>query len=132
MYFYWLNSFLSAQNKFSPIVLFNDDAFIRASYHEAELYYPLKRDIIVSIYTGLEIIKGNKNTDTTTVLNGNDGVSGLPRNQRGEALGIGLDLALSSQTTLFFRHRWFSFDDKNFVEERFNGHESTLELKIFF
>jgi hypothetical protein len=123
-YFYFLNTFTSGQNKFSLIPKFNDDAYIRASYHEAEFYYQLNRDLIASLYLGYEMVKGNKSTDLNA--------KGKARDQKNEALGIGLDWAISSQTTLFFRQRWFSFEDKNFTGEKFNGNEATIELKIFF
>ncbi|HXA01951.1 MAG TPA: hypothetical protein VNW99_08185, partial [Cytophagaceae bacterium] len=110
--------------KLSLIPIFNDGAYIRAQYHEAEFYYQLHRDFILSMYLGYEIVKGNKFTDLNA--------AGKARDQKNEALGIGFDWSLSSATSLFFRQRWFSFEDKNFAGEKFNGHEATVELKIFF
>ena len=124
-FFFYLGSFNSVQNEFSPITKFNDDAYVRGQFHEAEFYYQLTKDFIFSLYTGYENIKGNQNTDLSPT-------SGKPRDQVGQALGVGCDVALSNQTTLFFRQRWFSYEDKNLDNEKFNGHEATIELKIFF
>ncbi|MFL5728843.1 MAG: hypothetical protein ACJ75J_05075 [Cytophagaceae bacterium] len=123
-YVYSLNTFVSGQNKLSPIPLFTNAAYIRGRYHELECYYQLHRDFILSLYLGYEVVKGNSHTDLNA--------SGQARDQKNEALGIGFDWALSQQTALFFRQRWFSFEDKNFVGEKFNGNEATIELKIFF
>ncbi|MBX9851075.1 MAG: hypothetical protein K2X86_04870, partial [Cytophagaceae bacterium] len=124
-FFYYLSSYNSVQNGFSLITKFNDDAYVRGQFHEAEFYYQLTRDFIFSFYTGLERIQGNQNTELSPT-------SGKPRDQVGQALGVGCDIALSNQTTLFFRQRWFSYEDKNLDNEKFNGHEATIELKIFF
>jgi hypothetical protein len=123
-YFFYLGSFNSVQNKFNAVTVFDDAAYIRMQTHEAEFYYQLTQDFILAFYTGLERIICNEFTDL--------GPTGLPRNQTGQALGVGFDFAISNQTTLFFRQRWFSFEDKNFPGEKFNGTEGTVELKIFF
>jgi hypothetical protein len=33
---------------------------------------------------------------------------------------------------LYLRHRYFSFEDRNFQLDNNNGHETTLELKVTF
>ncbi len=131
-YLFSLNSFLSAQNKFSLLPVFNNDAYITARYHETEAYYELSRWLVMSVYGGLEYIKGNKYTDTTTAANGVGGVTGKARNQIGRGFGIGADIALTNHSYLFIRQRWFSFDDKYFLNENFQGQETTVELKIYF
>jgi hypothetical protein len=132
LYFYNLNTLMTVQNKFSPIPVMNDNAYIRAQYHEGEVYYQVLRELVLSLYGGLEYVKGNRFTDTTTALTGVNGISGLTRDQLGQAFGIGADVMLSNQTTLYFRHRWFKFADRNFAGENFLGQEATIELKIFF
>ncbi len=131
-YIYNLNSFASAQSSFSPVPVFSDKAYIRTQYHEAEAYYQLSRSFLMSVYTGLELVKGNDKTDLSTVANGVDGVAGLSRNQIGKSVGLGLDILISNSTNIYFRQRWFSFDDSSFNKEQFKGQESTIELKIFF
>jgi hypothetical protein len=107
-------------------------AYITTRYHELEMYYHLRRDLIVSAYGGLEIVKGSKYTDLTTAATGVNGVAGLTRNQIGKGLGIGADFSISSNTSIYIRQRWFSFNDRSFAGEQFRGHEATIELKIFF
>jgi hypothetical protein len=131
-YMYFLNTYMSVQNTLSPVPVLSDNAYIRAQYHELEAYYQISRSFLVSMYGGLEIVKGNSHTDLTTTTTGVNGVAGLARNQIGKALGVGLDVLLSNSANLYFRQRWFSFDDKNFDKEEFQGQESTIELKIFF
>ncbi len=132
VYFYNLNTAMSVQNKFTPFPVFSEKAYINARYHEAEIYYHLSRSLVVSLYGGLEYVKGNKYTDTTTALTGVDGITGKARDQVGKAFGVGVDFSISSSTALYLRQRWFSFDDKYFKDEDFIGNEATIELKIFF
>ena len=80
---------------------------------------------MLTFYGGFESIKGNSDTDI-------DATTKKPRDQTGTALGVGFDLSLSNQTTLYLRQRWFSFEDKNFATEKFSGNEGTIELKIMF
>ncbi|HVD98284.1 MAG TPA: hypothetical protein VNB90_08755 [Cytophagaceae bacterium] len=132
IYFYNLNTVMSVQNKFSPVPVFSNKAYINAHYHEGELYYHLVRNLIISFYGGLEYVKGNKYTDTTTAATGVNGITGKARDQIGKAFGVGLDFTLSSNTALYLRQRWFSFNDKYFKDENFKGNEATIEFKIFF
>jgi hypothetical protein len=124
-YMFYLGTFSSAQNSLSAIPKFNDDAYIRAQFHEVEAYYNITRDIVLSMYGGLELVKGNKYTDISTV-------SGKARDQVGTAIGYGVDYSFSQSTTLYFRHRWFTFEDRSFAAEKFSGSEATIELKMFF
>jgi hypothetical protein len=132
VYFYNLNTIMSVQNKFSAIPVFGDKAYINARYHEGEVYYHLFRPVVISLYGGLEYVKGNKYTDTTTALTGVNGITGKSRDQLGTAFGVGVDFSISSSTSLYLRQRWFSFEDKYFRDENFKGNEATIELKIFF
>ena len=45
---------------------------------------------------------------------------------------LGIDNNLSRKTALYLRHRYFSFEDRNFELDNNNGHETTLELKVTF
>lgn len=124
IYINYLSTYSSAQNEFSAFVKFNNQAYIRAQYHEIDIDYQVHKNFIIAIYGGLELIKGNQYTDLNS--------EGKARDQVGKAIGIGFDCALSAQTALFFRQRWFSFEDKNFINEKFSGNEGTIELKIYF
>jgi hypothetical protein len=132
IYFYNLNTAMSVQSKFSPVPVFSQKAYITARYHEAEVYYHVMRDLVISVYGGLEYVKGNKYTDLTTDSTGVNGIVGKARDQIGKALGVGVDLSISSNTSIYLRQRWFSFNDKYFKDENFIGNEATIELKIFF
>ena len=56
----------------------------------------------------------------------------MPRNQKTRAFGIGIDYKLSEKTSLFFRSRYFSFEDINFILDKSDGLETTLEIKVNF
>jgi hypothetical protein len=122
---FYLGSFNSVQPKFSPITVFNERAYIRQYSHQLEMYYCLTPDFILTFYSGWERIIGNYNTRV-------DVESKRPLNQSNLALGAGFDIMIAKNTGLYFRHRWFSFEDRSFALDNFRGHESTVELKIFF
>ena len=123
LYVNYLGTFSSVQKEFSAFTVFDNSAYIRAAYHEMDVYYQLHKNFILTLYGGLEQIKGNYNTDLS---------GGKPRDQIGKAVGVGFDFSISNSTTLYLRQRWFSFEDKNFATEKFSGNEGTLELKIMF
>jgi opacity protein-like surface antigen len=56
----------------------------------------------------------------------------MPRFQTTLGVGLGVDYSLSKNTALYLRHRYFSFEDRNFVLDNNNGHETTLEIKVTF
>ncbi|MDB5257209.1 MAG: hypothetical protein JWM14_1904 [Chitinophagaceae bacterium] len=124
-YMFYLGTFSSAQSSLSATPKFDDDAYIRTQFHELDVYYNITSDIVLALYGGLEYVKGNQYTDISTV-------TGKPRNQVGTAIGYGFDYSFSRSTTLYFRHRWFTFEDKGFPAEKFSGNEATVELKMFF
>jgi hypothetical protein len=124
-FLFYLGTYNNSQDFFSPIPVVTDRAFVRAIYHELDLYYQVHPQVMLCSYAGLEQIKGNMATDL-------DIVSGLPRDQLGLGLGLGLDIELTKNTGLFLRHQWYDFEDKNFDLDHYRGHETTLELKAFF
>jgi hypothetical protein len=142
-YMFYLGTFSSVQSSFSAVPKFDDDAYIRAQFHELDVYYNITPDLVLALYGGLEFIKGNQYTDISPV-------TGMPRNQVGTAIGYGFDYSITQSTTLYFRHRWFTFEDKSFPAdpnkpvpvnispfpgvgaEKFSGNEATVELKMFF
>ena len=124
-YMFYLGTFSSAQNSLSAVPKFNDDAYIRAQFHELDVYYNITPEFVLALYGGLEYVKGNQYTDISAV-------SGKPRDQIGTALGYGFDFSFSQSTTLYFRHRWFTYEDRSFAREKFSGNEATVELKMFF
>jgi hypothetical protein len=124
-FMFYLGTLSSAQNSLSAVPKFDDSAYIRAQYHELDVYYNITPDLMLAFYGGLEYIKGNQYTDISKV-------TGKPRNQVGTAIGYGFDYSFTQNTTLYFRQRWFTFEDKSFPTEKFSGNEATVELKMFF
>lgn len=122
---FYLGAFHSVQPKFSPITVFNESAYIRQYAHQLEGYYNLFPDFVLTTYMGIERIIGNYAT-------GIDLESKRPLNQSNIGLGIGFDYMIAKNTGLYFRHRWFTFEDSSFKNDNFKGHESTIELKIYF
>ena len=122
---FYLGSYRSVQPKFSPITVFSEDAYIRHYSHQLETYYSLSQEFILTGYLGWERIIGNYATRV-------DVDSKRPLNQSNLALGMGFDFMIAKNTGLYFRHRWFTYEDRSFANDNFKGHETTLELKIFF
>lgn len=126
LYLLYMGSFNTGQRSFSPIPVGTDKAWIRALYNEMDVYFELVPDkVMLAGYGGLERIWGNLETDL-------DVDTGLPRNQTGVGLGLGLDCKLAPNTGLYLRQRWFEFKDPNFEKDHFSGTESTVELKVYF
>jgi hypothetical protein len=125
LYFFYLGTFSSVQSSLSAVPKFDDQAYLRAQFHELDVYYHFSRDFVLALYGGLEYVKGNQYTDISTV-------SGKSRDQVGTAFGYGFDYSFTRMTTLYFRHRWFTFEDKSFEAEKFSGSEATVELKMMF
>jgi hypothetical protein len=124
-YVFYLGMFNSIQPQFSPITVFTEDAYIRYYAHQLESYYAIHPKFILTQYLGWERVIGNYATQL-------DIESGRPLNQEGFALGGGFDYMMSQNTALYFRHRYFRFEDTSFSLAKFAGHESTLELRIYF
>jgi hypothetical protein len=122
---FYLGSYNSVQPKFSPITVFNESAYIRQYSHQLEMYYSLTPEFVITLYSGWERIIANYATRV-------DLESKRPLNQSNLGLGLGFDFMIAKNTGLYFRHRWFTFEDRSFVRDNFRGHESTIELKIFF
>ncbi len=115
----------SAGRKFSPIVVTNEKAYVRQYSSELEVYYELTSTVMLNGYIGYERTIANYLTNI-------DEVSRRPRNQYGTGYGLGVDVELGRNTRLYLRHRWFSFEDKSFSLDHFNGRELVVELKAFF
>jgi hypothetical protein len=122
---FYLGAFHSVQPQFSPITVFNESAYIRQYSHQLEGYYNLFPDFVLTTYAGWERIIGNYSTRL-------DVESKRPLNQSNLGLGFGFDYMIAKNTGLYFRHRWFTFEDSSFKNDNFRGHESTIELKIYF
>jgi len=124
-YVFMLNRYASAQKFWSPITVFNDDAYVRHYSNEVEAYYAIRKKFTLVGYAGYERIIANYDTEL-------DRETFKPRNQEGFGLGLGFDVDLGKNAGLYFRHRWFAFEDRNFSLDQFSGQETLLELKVYF
>jgi hypothetical protein len=125
IYVFYLGQYSSAQNKAAPITVFTEQALLRTYYHQLELYYGISKNIVLSTYLGAERIIANYNTQV-------DVQSLRPKNQTGTSIAFGADAKLSKGAGLYVKQRWFNYKDSSFAKDKFNGWESTIELKIFF
>jgi hypothetical protein len=125
LYLFYLGSFNSIQQKAAPMVIFTEKAILRAYYHQIESYLKLTSKLVWTNYVSYERIIANYQTQT-------DEVSRRPKNQEGFSIASGFDIQLSKGVGLFFRERWMSYKDKSFADDKYDGFESTLEIKVFF
>jgi hypothetical protein len=124
-YVFYLGSYNSIQNVAAPMVVFTEKALLRAYYHQLETYWKLNNRLVWSNYVGFERIVANYKTAT-------DVDSRRPKNQKGISIATGIDLQLSKGVGLYFRERWMKYEDMSFADDKYDGFESTLELKVFF
>lgn len=125
LYVFMLNRYSSAQSFWAPITVFNNNAYIRHYSNEVEAYYALRKAFTLVGYAGYERIIANYDTEL-------DDETFKPRNQEGLGLGLGFDVDLGKNAGLYVRHRWFSFEDRNFSLDQFSGQETLVELKVLF
>lgn len=98
--------------------------FINVLYSDITTFVHLTPQTVFLAMVGIENVNGGVDTDLAT--------NGKPVEQMGTALGLGLDVQLNNRAGLYLRQRWFAHKDKNFTDDKFNGSESSVELKIFF
>lgn len=125
LYMSFLGVYNTVQKEFSPILVTNEDAYLRLYSSEFEGYYMLTKKVVVSAYLGYERSIANYETNV-------DLESRRPRNQTGFGLGGGLELALGKSAVGVLRHRIYEFEDESFANDQFKGSETLLEVKIFF
>lgn len=125
MYLFYLGSFNSVQDFASPTVVFGEKAMLRAYYHQAESYLKLNPNLVLTSYVSAERILGNYNTQTDTETR-------RPKNQTGYSIATGFDLQMGKGVGLYVRERWMKYFDSSFAKDRYEGFETTVELKAFF
>ncbi|MBR9919225.1 MAG: hypothetical protein GYB31_00195 [Bacteroidetes bacterium] len=125
LYFFYLGSLGSASASLEAIPLLSDNGYLFVQYHEFDLYYELFPKFLLTMYYGLENVRGGQFTDW-------DLTSQLPRDQQGVGVGIGFDWTVAENVGIYFRHRWMSFEDRSFTLDTYKGREVTIELKTFF
>lgn len=133
IYLTYLASLGSAQSGFSAVPVFGDSAYLRAHYHEAEVYIGASERISVVLSYGRERIRGNQYTNRGDNVTGVEGeIENDPLDQRSRHLGAGLDIKASETVGVYFRHRRFRQQGESFTLDDIQGNETTVEIKIFF
>lgn len=125
MHAFYVGSYNSAQSFFAPMTVFTESAYIRHYSHQLETYYSITPEFLFNTYVGWERIIGNYSTRVNIETQ-------RPLNQHNLGIGVGFDYMIAKNTGLYLRHRWFDFKDTSFPLDNFRGHETTIELKIFF
>ncbi|MDG1850276.1 MAG: hypothetical protein P8I82_07320 [Flavobacteriales bacterium] len=125
LYLFALCKYSSVQKDWTPLPVFTEKAYVRQYSNELEAYYAFNSKLVLNGYLGIERTIANYDTEI-------DLKTKRPRNQFGNGYGLGIDYTIAKNTAVFLRHRWFSFEDKNFVRDQFKGTETILELKITF
>jgi len=126
LYLFYLGSFMSASSQVDLLPTYNSETtFIQAQYHELDLYYQLFPSFILTGYYGIERIIGGRNTEW-------DAETLQPRFQTGQGFAFGFDWTVAENAGFYVRHRLMRFEDRNFALDKYRGHETTVELKVFF
>lgn len=128
-------NYTSVQDKFSPLPLVSDDAFVRVFYQEFLTFVAVHPRLTLIGMFGIERNIGNDRTELYDPIADQiteDKTIGKPIDQFGKGYGIGFDYDLSGRAGLYVRQRWFDYEDRNQVNDKFKGYETTVELKIFF
>jgi len=125
LYVFYLGTFNSIQNKFSAVVNFTEISWLRTYDHQLEMYLKLSPMLVWNNYVSYERVIANYSTQV-------DVVSKRPKNQTGYSIASGFDIQMSKNVGLYFRQRWMKFEDASFAKDKYNGWETTIELKAFF
>lgn len=130
----------SVQEKlFAPV--FDDEAFLRYSYAELMAFYKLHSKVTLVGFASMETAKGNSRTELAdadgNLITDAEGipvydVDGKPIDQLGYGYGLGVDYDFAKRASIHYRHRFYNHEDGNFTNDKFEGQEATVELKVFF
>jgi hypothetical protein len=97
-------------------------------FNEFATYYRLDKTFTLVLQYCVEHIE----TDGTRLSKNKDTQGGAGTNQTGKSYGVGIDIITGARSGLYLRQKWYEHYDKNFELDKFNGYESSAELKIFF
>ncbi|MEM9023464.1 MAG: hypothetical protein AAGB22_06965, partial [Bacteroidota bacterium] len=133
LFIHYLALLGSAQDYYSVIPVFSDAAYLRAHYHEWDVFYEVNSWLTPVLSYGFERVWGNRQTGLGDNVTGVVGeVENDPVNQTSTHIGLGLDMIFSETTGLYIRHRRFTQKDDSFTLDDIKGNETTIEFKIFF
>ena len=124
-YFFALLQANTCSRDLSAIPVTNEEAYVRQYASELEWYFRVTPKFVFNAYAGIERTIGNYLTEISEE-------TFRPLNQFGKGFGIGGDIDLGKNTRLYFRHRWYTFEDTSFPLDAFQGRELVVELKAFF
>lgn len=119
----------------------NNETFLQLFYNEFTTFYNIQRRITLVGLFGYQSVRANMRTELAdadgNLITDEKGkiifrADGKPMHQIGLGYGIGVDYNFHERASLHVRQRWYSHKDVNFIHDRFNGHEMTFELKMFF
>ena len=143
----------SVTENFGVLPTFNSEAFIRTLYNESMVFFELTPKTTIVAQFGIQQNKGNNRINTADdsgnqygnivdVNIGNDRYLktyiadyqplGNTIDQIGKSLGLGVDFDITETSGLYIRQKWYSHSDKNFTQDKFNGWETSVELKVRF
>ncbi len=125
LYVFYLGNFNSVQNMWGPMVNFTEKALIRTYDHQLETYLTLSPRLVWNNYASYERIIANYQTQV-------DAISRRPKNQTGYSFATGFDIQMSKKVGLYLRQRYMKYWDSSFSLDRYQGWESSIELKAFF
>lgn len=125
LYLFYLGSWMGASSTIKAVPGFGENVYLQAQYHEMDLYYELFPNFVLTGYWGVEYIKGGRDTDW-------DLTTQQARNQFGRGLALGFDWTVSENAAFYIRQRFMKFEDASFPLDRYQGNETTIELKVFF
>jgi hypothetical protein len=125
LYIFYLGNFNSVQNTWGAMVNFTEEALIRTYCHQLETYMTLSPRLVWTNYGSYERNIANYQTQV-------DAQSKRPKNQTGYSFATGFDIQMSKSVGLYLRQRYMKYWDSSFALDRYQGWESTIELKAFF
>ncbi len=119
------SNYSTIQEGLSAIPTFGDTPFLKTFYNQTLVFYELSKKVSVLAMYEFERNIANNRTELSLY-------NRKPLNQYSEGIGVGLDYDFADYAGLYIRHRWMYHDDTNFVKDKFQGQETTVELKVFF
>lgn len=128
-FLFYLGEFLSTQEQPALLPKMGGSALVRAHYHEVDGYMPVNEKTALVVYTGLERIVGNENTEEKGL---DEQGNPLHLDGLGTALGLGLDISMTKSSSLFLRSKRVRYQDRSDAGLRLKGWEATVEFKIQF
>ena len=106
-------------------VQFSEEAILRTYVHQLETYLKLSPRLVWTNYGSFERNIANYQTQV-------DAITRRPKNQTGYSFATGFDIQLSRNVGLYVRQRWMQYEDTSFELDRYQGWETSIELKSFF